>query len=178
MQARILNTPPLSGTIDEIQYDAIGNCTWVEFSTLSNVWVGIFGKGKIAENRNAVTLLNNEKNAFVIAGVQGYVINLEMRSLVYKTSDDYLQYVIAVPEKDLVLACDHTNLMLYNSERKIWESDRIALDGIKLTESFSTKVLGYIWQIDGWYSFILDVDKREIINQKFLSGEWDFLENE
>ena len=176
MRADILNNPPVSGTIDEVQFDAVGDCTWVRFSNSSREWAGVFGKGDVANHINTVTVFDGEKHAFVIAGGQGYVVNLEERSLQYKTPDDCLQGSIAIPQKALVLTCDHTNLIIYDSAKKLWESDRVALDGIEFTEATSDQVSGYIWQIEGWYSFIFDVETREMAEQEFLSAEWDFLD--
>ena len=159
-----------------MQFDAIGDCTWVRFSNSSQEWAGIFGKGNIAKHVNAVTIFDNGKCAFVIAGGQGYVVNLEKRSLQHKTPDDYLQDAIAIPQRDLILTCNYTNLMIYDSTKKLWESDRVALDGLKFTGANSKEVSGYIWQGDGWYSFVFDLNQKALIEQKFVSAEWDPLD--
>jgi hypothetical protein len=45
-----------------------------------------------------------------------------------------------------------------NSTRLIWESDRVALDGIRLIEATEELLNGEVWQIDGWYNFTLHLD--------------------
>jgi len=160
----------------EVQFDAAGNCMWVKFDDGLDEWAGVFGQGDISRHVNTATIFNNDKHAFVIAGGQGYVVNLADKSLAYKTPDDYLQGVISIPNRDLILTCDYTDLIVYDSSKKLWESDRVALDGIKFIEATSDKVSGYVWQIEGWYSFIFDVNSRTITEQKFITSEWDFSE--
>ena len=176
MKIEILDKPPISGSMPEIQFDAKGDCTWVKFGDGFDEWAGVFGKGYNSGNMDAAVLFNSGQHAFVIAGGQGYVVNIADKSLVYKTPEDYLQGVIAIPNRDLIITCDYTKLKLYDSNRKLWESDRMALDGIKFTGVTSYKVSGYIWQIEGWYSFAFDVDSRSITEQKFITSEWDFSE--
>jgi hypothetical protein len=176
MKINVLDKPPISGSMAEVQFDAVGNCTWIKFDDGLDEWTGVFGQGGIARHVNAATLFNNDKHAFVIAGGQGYVINLADKSLVYKAPDDYLQDLIAIPSHDLILTCNYTDLILYDSKKKLWESDRLALDGIKFTEASADNVCGYIWQIGGWYSFVFDVTSRSITEQKFMASECDFFE--
>jgi hypothetical protein len=173
MKIEVLDKPPISGSMPEVQFDAVCHCIWVKFDDGLNEWAGVFGQGDISRDANTATVFNNDKNAFIIAGGQGYVVNLAAKSLAYRTPDDCLQDAIAIPNRDLILTCDYTELKLYDSNKKLWGSDRIACDGIKFTEATTDKVSGHIWQI-GWYSFVFDVTSCLITEQKFITSEWEF----
>jgi len=130
-------------------------------------WLGevgrYFGKGDISKYTNLVTMFNYDNYALVIADGKGYVINIIDKTMAYKTANHYLQGTSPIPNWDLIVACDNTNLEIYNSKKLVWESDRIALDRVKLTKASIDKVFGYIWEPDGWYSFTFDIDKRTIV---------------
>lgn len=111
MHIQILNHQPISGTIEERWFDAVGDCLWVRFEDDEGVaWVGVFGKVGFTQVRAAVGF-NEGRSAFVIAGGQGYVVDLETRSLRYKTDYDAHVSAIAVPGRDLIITCDYTCLL-------------------------------------------------------------------
>jgi hypothetical protein len=46
-----------------------------------------------------------------------------------------------------------------------------ALIAIVLHFVFESAVYVYFWEIDGWYAFIFDVDKRTIIEEKYVGSK-------
>lgn len=127
--AEVLAEPPISGTIEEIRYNADVNCTWVKFSNISHEWVGVFGKGWYLNDISVATIFNNYEYAFIIAGGTAYIVQLIDRSLVYITKEYRLEGAIAIPGRDLVIACSSNELIYYDSNKKVYEG-MITSDGV------------------------------------------------
>ena len=94
-----------------VHFEWAGSCTWIQF-TDSNYeeWCGIFGQGTVATANSA--LVNTKGICFVIAHGQGYLININSRQLLHKIENDWLISVVSIPEKDVFVVCDWTNLSL------------------------------------------------------------------
>jgi hypothetical protein len=56
---------PISGTYEEVKFDARGECLWVKFDLHSEIWVGTFGRGIFG--LNCVMLFSSDRRAFVFA---------------------------------------------------------------------------------------------------------------
>jgi len=144
MKATVLDKPPISGSIEEIRYEARGGCTWVLFDPPdSEPWAGVFGKGLLPA-RNRVALFADGGAAFVVAGGQGYSVDLRDRRLLHRADQDDLCRVLALPETDFVVCADYTRLLAFSREGLCWTSDRVALDGIILDAASRTQVTGKV----------------------------------
>jgi len=154
MNPEILANIPESGSIDEVRFDASGDCTWVKFLDSDYTdWVGVFGHGwgggqDAQQNTNGV--------AFVLSNGQGYVIDVNSRTLLSKTECDYLKKVIFCGDTDIFLAATDTDLRVYNDKGLVFSTERIASDGINLNSCDNGVVAGEVWGFDKWYSFTLD----------------------
>lgn len=123
MIAQVLEKPPLSGSIEEILFEAFGECTWVKFSNDDEEWAGDFGNGH-SSNVQEVAVFHSGNHAFVIAKGKGYLISLKNRSLILKMGDYCLEYVVAVPERDIVIILDASRTLIgCDSSGTLWESD-------------------------------------------------------
>jgi hypothetical protein len=102
IKPEILFSPTISGSIDEVHFSAVGNCTWVRFSDDADCddWCGVFGPG---HSGRSAAVADAADRCFVIAGGQGYLIDVYSRELLHKSQHAWLTSVIAVPERDL---CD------------------------------------------------------------------------
>ncbi len=155
--AAILASPPISGSIDEVHFESIGNCIWVRFSTNNaGEWCGVFGHGPGPTADTAV--INRNGECFVIAHGQGYLIDINTRRLLHKTENRVLSTVVSIPEKNVFLAFDWTNLFAYSATGLVWKSKRISVDGIKITKINLSKVFGQVYDLQGWVDFELDTD--------------------
>ncbi len=158
VHATILLAPPVSGSADEVRFDATGDCTWVQFTDeeTQQHWYGVFGDG---DPRGAKTVTTNTNGqAFVIAGGQGYLIDTATRQLLHKTEVDYLVSAIAVPGKDLFLAAD-VGLFAYSSAGLVWQGSRISVDGITFTGATASQVEGLVDSVtNGQLSFTLQLE--------------------
>lgn len=172
MKAKILSSIPISGSIREKHFNANGECSWVKFETDNTPWVGVFGRG-ISPSVNAVSQFFESGRFFVLAGGQGYIVDAGLETCVHKTKDDYYQSLVSVPDRCLMIVCDYSHIEFYDSEKLVWQSDRVALDGIRLNSADRQNVYGHLWQIEGWYSFKLNLDTREFAQSNFVSPDWD-----
>jgi len=160
IEAQILNQPPLSGTVDEVRFDAVGHCTWIRFLDNSYIeWCGIFGHG-IGTINNDVSV-NDAGQAFVIAKGQGFIVDVNSRNLLHKTEDDGLITVISIPECDIFVTCTYTYLYAYSPKGLLWESDKISVDGIKFIIADNRILKGQVWNLDDWVDFSLKIDGWE-----------------
>ena len=172
MVARLLESIPISGSVDEVRFDALGDCTWVEFGDLDSRWVGVFGRGHTT--LSSLTRFDVNGAIFVIAGGQGYVIDLAARTCSLKTSCSILQSAIPVSGADMVIACDFTDIFAYGLKSECWSSDRIAHDGIRLDRANQNELFGEVCHpSEGWSSFTYDMKTHVIIRESLLSPPWD-----
>ena len=156
-EVQILSSPPISGTIDEFRFEAIGNCTWVKFiDDTYEEWCGIFGHGFYVNSNDAI--VNDNGQAFIISGGQGYIVDVNSRNPLYKTDNDYLTSVVYIPESEFFISCSFTNLFAYSPQGLMWESDRISVDGIKFLEFDNKMVKGQVWNTQDWVDFTLVVN--------------------
>lgn len=157
MRVEFYDKIPLSGTVPERHYDAVGDCTWVRF-VLDDAteWAAVFGNGNVVTNRAAV-LFGDGRTALVIAGGQGYVIDAFTGELHHKTQCDYLHNAIPVPNRDFIVACDWSNLYAFSRAGQLWRRRNFALDGIEFDSATETSLVGRAWHPDGWRRFTLDL---------------------
>ena len=157
MNAEILARPPISGTIDEAHFDAVGRCTWVRFDA-QEPWCGVFGGG--TSNHEAVAFTEGGL-AFVVARGQGYMIDVAARALLHKTANDWLADVVVASSTDQFVAADRVELHAYSRAGLDWSSGRVALDEIRLLGSNGPGISGQVSGPDGWVDFSLTVPEFE-----------------
>lgn len=160
MIVEVYDKIPESGSVTERWFDAIGDCTWVQFVTDDGCkWAGVFGNGDARGLGSCkAALFGNDRTAMVVADGQGYVVDARTGELHHKTDRDDLCDVISVPGRDFVIVCDLTDLYAISANAEIWHSPRIALDGIKLESATEQMLAGKGWQRDDWHPFVLHFD--------------------
>jgi hypothetical protein len=156
IKAEVLTKPPISGSVDEVHFSAVGDCTWVRFTdAVDTQWCGVFGPG-CAGRRAAV--VNPTGSAFVVSWGQGYLIDVNTRELLHKTDCEWLISAIAVPGRDVIVACTFTELVAYSPLGRVWNSARVSIDGIELAEASRATVKGRVWNLERWVDFNLDIE--------------------
>ena len=100
MHAELLKSIPLSGTYPEVQFDVGINSTWVKFLDANyDEWCGVFGGGN--SNYSCVEFSENSEQAFVVSAGQGYLVDIEERTLRYKTDLDDLTLIAKKKERNV-----------------------------------------------------------------------------
>lgn len=128
--AQIIRERPMA-TIPEVTFDAYGNCLWILFEDDDfREWCGIFGAGEL-HYEGKLERLNNDHFSVLVAG-RLYRVNVNSRTIVFASKERMLTDAVYVPQRDLMIACDFTNLFGYYADGAKWRSDRIAFGGISL----------------------------------------------
>ncbi len=158
MKPEILHNIPESGSIDEVRFDASGTCTWVKFfDSECREWVGVFGQGV---GGRELALQGTNGVVLVLSKGQGYVIDINSRTLLHKTECDYLGKALVCSDSSIFAAATDTDIRIYSSTGLILSTERIASDGINF-DSFTNHVLkGEVWGFDRWYRFILNAENH------------------
>jgi hypothetical protein len=141
--AQIIRERPMVA-IPEVTFDAIGNCLWVLFEDDDyRIWCGIFGAGELHYYEGKTQHLNEDDYLVLVAG-RLYRLNASTRSLTFASEERMLTDAVYVPSRDLVIACDFTNLFGYYADGTKWRSDRVSFDGIKLNRVDNDAVYGFV----------------------------------
>lgn len=172
MKAEIPREPLLSGDYPEHWYDAGSFCTRVLFEDEDyNEWVGVFGQSRDSTGLSKAIQFGQGSSAFILARGQGYIIDINSKALFHKTECDWLQDAIAIPNHNFIVACDWTDLYAYSNEGLLWQSNRIATDGIHFLEATQNYLTGQLWRPnlndeDQWLRFRLYYDGWRIVVDK------------
>jgi hypothetical protein len=128
--AEIIRERPASA-ISEVAFDAYGNCLWVLFEDDEfRQWCGIFGAGGL-HYEGKLQRLRNDDFLVLVAG-RLYRVTANDRKLRFASDERMLTDAVYDHKRDLVIACDWTNLLCYDSNGLKWRSKRVSLDGISL----------------------------------------------
>jgi hypothetical protein len=158
MKTELLSLRPASGKHEEHWFDAVDDCVSVLFEDDQHErWLGVFGSSGVAPSDLALAFEVGVA-ALVLASGQGYVVDVNTRSLLYRTNCDYLLDAVAVPRRDLVIACDCNRLCALSSAAELWESEDIAMEGFDLGAPAEDHLVGHAWDRQEWRRFKLTYD--------------------
>lgn len=172
MQVELLTAVPISGTIQERHYEPSARTnTWVRFTLEDGTeWVGVFGNAGLAHFSTAVPFVDDQGPVvLVIAQGQGYLVDPSSGALFRKTPWSYAYSAIAVPERPFVLVANSTEIWTTSRDHDTYarsakrlpyaDNDaRVALDGLVFDRVTNEDATGWVWDIDGWYSFRMRCD--------------------
>ena len=159
MDAKILKICPLSGTFEELYFDAYGETVCIKFEDQNySEYCGIFGGGFGSKSDLAV----HEHIAFIISRGQGYIFEINDRKVIYKTENDHLEGVFDTNFNNYFLAYDFTNLYIFDS-KLVWSSKRISADGIEIDKIEDGIVYGKVYNFFEWVKFTLNLETFEYI---------------
>jgi hypothetical protein len=191
MKIEILSHPPISGSIAERQFNCSARTNlWARFEDPDgDAWVGVFGSG--VSRFDAVIPFGDdpEGKALVVAGGQGYVLDLRAQRLVRQTSWEDADAAISVPNGSEVMVARAIYLLAvgYVTDQYVTRSEqgwydasarggpgrRVALDGIVLTSASSASVAGRVWEGDGWFAFTVPLPSLAFQRGELLAAAWD-----
>jgi hypothetical protein len=173
MRARILEEPPVSGSIPEVAFTTHGPpVTWVEFEPDGGErWAGVFPCGEGDHAERVVPFPTDPDAAFVSARGIVFVVDVATRTLRYDAGSSLAHDVIAVPGQDLLLACDSRYVTAYASRGKgpLWRR-YVALDGMTLAGATAGTLTGYVEEdvtenespVTVWRAFTLHLADRRV----------------
>ena len=155
--ADIIRERPVSA-IPEVAFDAYGNCLWVLFEDDEYCqWCGIFGAGDL-HYEGKLQNLKNDEFMLLVAG-RLYRVAVNDRSLRFASEERMLTDAVYDGQRDLIIACDWTNLLCYNVNGLKWRSKRVSFDGITFERVDEDCVYGTVNDLsDDGASFTLWLD--------------------
>ena len=157
----ILPGLPTSGELPE-QFSATGmgrhqeGCV-VKFCPDNRpAWIGNFQRG--ITSLAAVFAHPNETNLIVVAGGQGYVVDISNRQLI-ECFGGMLDSIIRVPNSNIIIFGDCTNFMAYGPAGSLWRSQRVSWDGVRNVTIKGNELVGEAWTPMGeeWKPFAVDI---------------------
>ncbi len=168
--------PPISGSIPEARFDAIGGCSWFRFEmSADEAWAGVFGNGEVFGGTRGLVYAD-DRTALVLARGKAYVVDAVRRELLYKAGDLWWR-ALSVPGRDFVVVADSSGLAVLGRQQQLWERADVALDGILLDSATASELHGKVWDHDGWWSFSLAFDGWKYERVALLSEKWDAFES-
>jgi len=156
MSAEILNQTPTSGDFPEIHFGQTFNSRlWIKFTDNNfQEWVGCFPRPYQTFDKVLTDTAN--ETAFIVAGGQGYLIDISTRELLHEMDDiPVIESVIHTtnPEYFLVGAC--YCIYIFDNRKLIKRYDPdFTVDGIYLTEQKDQKAIGHLYS----YQFQQDLN--------------------
>jgi hypothetical protein len=155
MSAEILTITPLSGEYPEQHFgNHFNSKLWVKFiDNQFDEWVGCFSKPYNSGLSVALTSRENT-TGFVVAGGQGYLIDIQERTLI-KELDDYpsIESAIATTKPDYFLASTFYSIYLLDNSGMLNEiRPDMIIDGIYFNEQLNNKVIGGLEAAGNQYS--------------------------
>jgi hypothetical protein len=196
--ATLLTKKPMSGEYLERQFSCSARKNaWVIFSGEDfKPWIGVFGTGDVSFFCGTAQFYGT--NIFlIIAGGQGYIVDVKEGQLLRRTSWDYSYSCITVPKRPFVLVADNIGVWACYIDKDIDaivgkrsvidfdrfgaklpppppEDDRIALDGIVFDTVSDAFLSGKAWWSIAWCNFRIDLnDMSTVIEKKILTSQWD-----
>ena len=161
MEATLADKFPTSGEFEEVCFECKSNNTWVRFiDSEFEEWYGIFGRGLSAHSK--AILINEGALCFVMAGGQGYWVDINSKKLISKTKHDYLENAVSIPGSDLIICSNFTNILFYTPEGLKWDSGRVSMDGISFEDVSESCVKGRINDLTEEGSpYVLDIGNKK-----------------
>jgi hypothetical protein len=141
--AEVLPLTSHSGILPELGFPPPEDCLQVQFHPgASPDWVGTFGKGDIGSD--AVVISDDKSFVVVIARGLVYVVDPYRQELIYTLDQSHILHAVPIPNSSLVVAHDWTRLYILGKSAVIWNSRRIAIDGIEITSVNSSSIHGAV----------------------------------
>jgi hypothetical protein len=118
-------------------------------------WVGNFQPG--ATTFNDVIVDSAQGEALVIAGGQGYVVNLSTGKLIDRIGG-FIQDSIELPDRQRYVFSTATDFDLYRNGKIIWRTRRLSWDGFRNVVVQGQILIGEAWMFDDtWHPFVVDL---------------------
>lgn len=162
----VLKVAPPSGEYEEVQFNASSSSTFVKFVADGKGWVGVFGNG--VRPGKKVVPFNGNRHAFVIADGNGYVVDVKTRQLTFESDDEMLVDVIIIPDREVVVACNHTDLMVFDPQRERGVLEQAATDQIVFEKADTKHVYGKLWEHGDWHRFVFAIDTCQIVEKDMI----------
>ncbi len=109
-------------------------------------WIGVFAFGELGGLRDSKVLEGPGENRIsVLSAGNGYVVDLANPKKVCEVVSYPAIDMFLVPESDLVVFHDYTEMIAYNADGVAWRTKRISWDGIHVLKVTEESIFGTAW---------------------------------
>lgn len=183
MSAEILLASPVSGECLEISFgEHFRSPLWVRFTDNHfQEWAGCFSKA----HEKALTLVltdEGNKTGFVVAGGQGYLLDIAQKKLILQLEDaPVIESAIRTNQPDYFVAGTSHSIYLLNETGLVKEIEpEIIIDGIYFKQQQDSKAIGELATAENQYEenveFEFDLASFELqLRTKKKKGLWGWL---
>jgi len=133
-------------------------------------WVGNFQRG--LGNYDCVLEHPDPNFIIVVAGGEGYVVNLNNRKIV-EYFGGMIQDVLYLKEKSLIIFNNHINLIVLDHRKKILRTKKISWDGIQELRLDGDYIVGESWNPmqNEWIPFNVGLNNLEVTGGSYLAPD-------
>ena len=158
MSAEILDITPTSGSYSERHFgDHFNYRLWVKFDNTTEEWVGCFSR---PNNVGLDKVLIDKENltAFVVAGGQGYLVDIVNKVLLVELEEQPLiESAIITTNPNYFIAGTFYSIYILNNKQLVKEvRPDLIIDGIYFSEQQDNEALGKIATAENQYERNLD----------------------
>jgi len=113
---------------------------------LHDSWIGVFAFGTISPKGKIGLYSWPISNCLCVVSLgRGYLVRVDKPTSYEVISAEPILDVVPVPDRDLVIFANYTELIAYGKSGVVWKSKRISWDGIKITGVSSDHIEGEVW---------------------------------
>jgi hypothetical protein len=161
MSAEILTVTPMSGEFPELHFgNHFNSKLWAKFvDNQFGEWVGCFSKSHASGFSVALTNHDNSKG-FVVAGGQGYLIDIQERMIIKELDDQPLiESAIATTKPGYFLAGTFNSIYVLDNTGLLKEiKPDMIIDGIYFKRQINSKAIGDLATAENQYSKNVDFE--------------------
>ena len=131
----------------------------VQSYSMGRNWVGLFeGATRLSEAAHGVFSFPDPDSLFVIASGQGYLVSSEAPETWQSIDECPITGITDIPELGTIVISDLLCVAGYGADGRLWRSDRLAYDGIKLLSADVRSIEGLAWSApeEGYVPFTVD----------------------
>jgi hypothetical protein len=129
-------------------------------TTPAKTWVGVFAKAFESEHvSNGLWACPDPQSLCVVAGGYAYVVNAADPRQWQKLDANPVTDVRPVRERELLVFADYLALTAWGRRGKLWSTERLTWDGLRITEVTADELRGFGWdlQADREVEFVVDL---------------------
>ncbi len=165
MEFEILTGQPLSGEYEE--YECGSGTDFIVIKILDDNYSEYCAKFSVG----AGTTTKAERIAsvlFVVAQGRGYLFDINKRVLIADSEIGNLTNIYASDVFGCFVACNNTDLYVFDLFKLVWRSERISSDGITITSVENSVVKGQVFDFSNWVDFCFNLETFTYV------CEWEF----
>jgi hypothetical protein len=123
-------------------------------------WLGTFAFGRVSSKGFSGLYASPDPERFcVVARGEGYFVTASKPETWESVGAKPVADVRTVYAQGIIVFADHTRLWAYGPAGLKWKTNRLAWDGLKITEITSTSIVGEFWDVssEATANFVVDL---------------------